>query len=271
MIHSMEEARIDQIFSHQEHPFSRRQLAEALWALAERNILEFLAGVPAERRHTVRFEDLLRDPERELRALCAFLGIAYHRDMAMPYKAKSARMTDGLHAESRMLGHVKFHQHQGVDAGVGERWREEHAGDFLGEVARDLAARLGYELPAARTWAPIERHAIVPGEPLPLSFAQERLWFLYRLGPGASTYNIPNALRLSGALDAGRLAGALAEVMRRHAVLRTTFREIAGRPAQGVPPAAGSPTRWPSPSTSPPARCCARCCSAWRRRSTWWC
>ncbi|HEY4596289.1 MAG TPA: condensation domain-containing protein, partial [Thermoanaerobaculia bacterium] len=236
MIRSFEEARIDQIFFHQDHPFSRRELAEALWVLAHRNIEEHLAGVPSERQYTIRFEDLLRDPEGELRALCAFLGVAYHPDMAEPYKAKSARMTDGLHAQSRMLGDVKFHQHQGVNTAVAERWREEYKEDFLGDAARELAGRLGYELRPARTWAPIERRPIEPGRPLPLSFAQERLWFLEQLDPGKPTYNIPNAVRLTGTLDVGRLVGTLGEVVRRHAVLRTVFALSGGKPAQLVSP-----------------------------------
>ncbi|HEY3570077.1 MAG TPA: amino acid adenylation domain-containing protein, partial [Thermoanaerobaculia bacterium] len=239
VIRSFEEARIDQIFFHQEHPFSRRELAEALWVLAHRNIERFLAGVLSERQYTVRFEDLLGDPEGELRALCSFLGVDYHPDMAEPYKAKSARMTDGLHAESRMLGDVKFHQHQGVDTTVAERWREEYKEDFLGEPARELAGRLGYEVQPARTWVPIERWPIEPGRPLPLSFAQERLWFLEQLDPGKPTYNIPNVVRLTGALDAGLLDQALREVVRRHAVLRTVFSLADGQPAQTVSPREG--------------------------------
>jgi amino acid adenylation domain-containing protein len=239
MIRSFEEARIDQIFFHREHPLSRRGLAEALWVLAHRNTLEFLAGVPAERQHSLRFENLLRDPEGELRALCSFLGVDYHPAMAAPYEKTSARMTDGLHAESRMLGDVKFHQHQGVDARVAERWREEYREDFLGEPAQDLAGRLGYETRPAASWAPIAARAGAPGQPLPLSFAQERLWFLEQLDPGKATYNLPNALRLTGALDVRRLAGALGEVVRRHAVLRTTFAEVEGRPAQLVSHHAG--------------------------------
>ncbi len=234
MIRSFEEARIDQIFFHQDHPFSRRQLAEALWTLAHRNVEEFLAGVPEERQRTVRFEDLLRDPEGELRALCTFLKVDYHPDMAEPYKETPARMTDGLHAESRMLGDVKFLQHQGVDAEVAERWREENGEDFLGEATRELAGRLGYEMKPARAWSPIEARGIEPGRPLPLSFAQERLWFLDQLDPGRSTYNIPNALRLTGRLDADRLARTLREVVRRHAVLRTTFGPVEGQPSQIV-------------------------------------
>ena len=58
-------------------------------------------------------------------------------------------MTDGLHAESRMLGDVKFHQHQEVDAGVAERWREElPARTSWARSTRELAARLGYEIAA---------------------------------------------------------------------------------------------------------------------------
>jgi amino acid adenylation domain-containing protein len=65
---------------------------------------------------------------------------------------------------------------------------------------------------------------------LPLSFAQERLWFLDQLEPGGSAYNIHAALHLTGRPDIPALAAALGEIIRRHEVLRTTFRSDAGRP-----------------------------------------
>lgn len=58
---------------------------------------------------------------------------------------------------------------------------------------------------------------------LPLSFVQERLWFLDQLHPGSHAYHVPMAWRLRGLLDAGALQRAFEEVMRRHEVLRTTF------------------------------------------------
>ncbi|MFL5542922.1 MAG: amino acid adenylation domain-containing protein, partial [Longimicrobiaceae bacterium] len=75
--------------------------------------------------------------------------------------------------------------------------------------------------------------------PPPLSFAQERLWFLDRLQPGSGFYNIPVALRLSGALDVEALERALGEVVRRHEALRTTFEEQGGGPVQVIAPADG--------------------------------
>lgn len=71
-------------------------------------------------------------------------------------------------------------------------------------------------------------------EPLPLSFPQRRLWFLEQLEPGASVYNIPFAATLTGKLDRTSLERAFGEIVRRHEVLRTTFVEIAGKPAQHV-------------------------------------
>ena len=73
--------------------------------------------------------------------------------------------------------------------------------------------------------------------PAPLSFAQERLWLLDQMAPGSAAYNVPTALRLSGALDAAVLDRALAEIVRRHQVLRTVFRVEGGRPVQTVLPA----------------------------------
>jgi amino acid adenylation domain-containing protein len=74
-------------------------------------------------------------------------------------------------------------------------------------------------------------------EPAPLSFAQERLWFIDRLQPGLTAYNIPMALRIEGEVSPAVLAAILGEVVRRHDALRTTFHEVEGRPVQVVSPA----------------------------------
>src|SRR5829696_7677484 len=61
------------------------------------------------------------------------------------------------------------------------------------------------------------------GSSAPLSFAQQRLWFLSQLQPDSATYNIPGAVRLRGSLDARALERTLDEVVRRHEALRTRF------------------------------------------------
>jgi amino acid adenylation domain-containing protein len=73
--------------------------------------------------------------------------------------------------------------------------------------------------------------------PAPLSFAQERLWFLDRFQPGSPFYNVPVALHLSGVLDVPALAASLGEIVRRHEALRTTFTVRDGQPVQCVGPA----------------------------------
>src|SRR5208282_2164859 len=69
---------------------------------------------------------------------------------------------------------------------------------------------------------------------LPLSFAQQRLWFIDQLDPGNSVYNFPVAVRLKGALNLAALEKSLNEIVRRHEALRTTFSMIDGRPIQTI-------------------------------------
>ncbi|HKV13018.1 MAG TPA: condensation domain-containing protein, partial [Thermoanaerobaculia bacterium] len=71
---------------------------------------------------------------------------------------------------------------------------------------------------------------------LPLSFSQQRLWFLDQMEPGTSLYNMPALLRLAGPLDVAALEAAFGEVVRRHEVLRTTFPARRGAPRQEIHP-----------------------------------
>jgi acyl carrier protein len=78
--------------------------------------------------------------------------------------------------------------------------------------------------------------AVSREKPLPLSFAQQRLWFLDQYEPNGSVYNIPSALRLRGTLDIGALEQSLSEIIRRHESLRTTFSMVDGEPIQVIAP-----------------------------------
>jgi amino acid adenylation domain-containing protein len=71
-------------------------------------------------------------------------------------------------------------------------------------------------------------------KPLPLSYAQQRLWFLHQLEPESTAYNLPTAIRILGPLDVPSLEKSFREVVRRHEVLRTRFITLDGEPAQDV-------------------------------------
>ncbi|MBW4570975.1 MAG: amino acid adenylation domain-containing protein [Tolypothrix carrinoi HA7290-LM1] len=77
---------------------------------------------------------------------------------------------------------------------------------------------------------------IIPrNENLPLSFGQERLWFLDQL-QGSTAYNEHGGIRITGKLDVTAIQSAFAEVLRRHEVLRTTFPLVNGKPTQAIAP-----------------------------------
>ncbi|HYO13481.1 MAG TPA: amino acid adenylation domain-containing protein, partial [Thermoanaerobaculia bacterium] len=97
-------------------------------------------------------------------------------------------------------------------------------------LARELE-ELGADRPQAAPFRRLPR----PAE-LPLSFAQERLWFLDRFEPGSALYNIPGAVRIEGDLDVPAFAAAIGEIVRRHEALRTSFVEVEGRPVQRIRP-----------------------------------
>ena len=72
---------------------------------------------------------------------------------------------------------------------------------------------------------------------LPLSFAQQRLWFLEQLGGTGAAYHIPMRLRLQGELDRGALRAGAGPIVARHEALRTIFPTVEGEPVQRIAPA----------------------------------
>jgi amino acid adenylation domain-containing protein len=244
MIHSFEEAKLDQIFFRYEHPYTRLELAEVIWTLSHQNIMEFLQRIPRERQHRLKFEDLLNQPRPVMESLCRFLGLRLDEGMLQPYMDKERRMTDGIHAESRMLGDVKFHTYKGIDARAGERWKRQQSQNPLGEITWEVAELFGYERDEKRAAPAFKPRALeIPSltksgaTEFPLSFAQQRLWFLDRMEQGRSaTYNIGTAVRLRGALNVAALRQSLDEVLRRHSSLRTSFRMDDGQAVQVIAP-----------------------------------
>ncbi|MEF3306206.1 amino acid adenylation domain-containing protein [Paenibacillus sp. GYB003] len=116
---------------------------------------------------------------------------------------------------------IRIRESFGVDVGIGTL--------FEAPTAAGLAKRLGQARNARPPVRPVERAADIP-----LSFAQQRLWFLYRLEGPSPTYNIPLVARLSGKLEREALRAALADVVMRHEALRTIFPESDGEARQHV-------------------------------------
>ncbi|WP_029867191.1 condensation domain-containing protein, partial [Pseudomonas syringae] len=109
----------------------------------------------------------------------------------------------------RLISQVR--QHLGVELGLADIFAHPE----LAAMARILAEAKGSVQPPI---VPVSRD-----QDLPLSFSQQRLWFLAQLEGGSAAYHIPAGLRVRGALDKPALERALDRIVARHEVLRTTF------------------------------------------------
>ena len=108
--------------------------------------------------------------------------------------------------------------------------------DLRSQIA-DRKAEIIAALNSARAFSPPPVSRRPANDPAPLSFAQDRLWFLEQLEPGSGVYGICRASRLIGDLNVPALDASLNEIVRRHEVLRSAFRETDGRPLQVTLPA----------------------------------
>ncbi|THA54597.1 non-ribosomal peptide synthetase [Streptomyces sp. A1136] len=137
----------------------------------------------------------------------------------------------GGHSLLAVRAAARLREHTGVELPLRDL--------FDAPVLRAVAARIdglraaGTGAVRAAEPAPLPRLPRGP-EGLPLSSAQQRLWFVEQLRPGGLAYRIAGELHLDGPLDPAALRAAMAEVVRRHEALRTVFTSFAGEPRQLV-------------------------------------
>ncbi|MHC5857699.1 amino acid adenylation domain-containing protein [Nostoc sp.] len=103
---------------------------------------------------------------------------------------------------------------------------------FEGMSGRSLVTKILAQITAEAFIHSKSLSQVQPAEVYPLSFAQQRLWFLDRLEPGNPAYNISLAVNIKGQLDIILLEQSLNEIIRRHETLRTTFTTVNGQPVQ---------------------------------------
>ena len=230
-IYSFIDANLDKNFFRYQHNFDRRKLAELIWTLSNQNIIAFLEEIPAERKFNLKFEDLLLNPEEKMRKVCEFIDIEYDEGMIKPYDGE--KMTEPIKKGSQMVGDFKFYLHTNVDNRVIDKWKKYHTADFLNDEAIKIAHKLGYgqkDLTSKNVVTQIKR--IDRNKDLPLSFAQQRIWFLEQLEPGLATYNIPGGVEITGNLNIEKLHYAINKIIERHESLRSIFPSEEGKAKQ---------------------------------------
>ncbi len=127
-------------------------LAEQVWTTSNRNTLRFVEGVDPGRRHRIRYEEMVADPEPVLLRLCQFLQIPFDDALLKPYEGP--RMTDGVHAQSLSIGDPGFLDHSMIEPALGEAWKSIRLPRRLGGSTRQIATELEYSLPAEESHRP---------------------------------------------------------------------------------------------------------------------
>jgi amino acid adenylation domain-containing protein len=229
-------------------------------ATAERLLghLETLLGAAAEGSAAAPLSELLLLPDAERRELeglshrepAAVEPVAVGAEAPVPAEAEAVA---GLWAELLGGGRVEAHEnvfvrgaHSLLVTRMAWRLREAFGVELPLRVLFEEPTPAGLARRVAAARAAVEEVPLAPRErpdPLPLSFAQQRLWFEDQREPGSALYNMPAFLVLRGRLDAAALEGAFTAVVQRHEVLRTTFPDTRGRPRQAIAPP--SPFRLP--------------------------
>lgn len=167
MVESFVNARIAALFGAVGEP---QRVAEAAWVNINRNISDFLSKIEARRQIHLRYEELVRNPERAMRQVLDFLEVDFESSVLNPYEGD--RMTDGITAKSKSIGDPNFDNHSQIEPELAERGREAKLAQELSPEVVALSATLEYSL--AETSGANGGHRSTAGSESELSFERLR-------------------------------------------------------------------------------------------------
>ncbi|MEM9271693.1 MAG: hybrid fatty acyl-AMP ligase/type I polyketide synthase [Cyanobacteria bacterium P01_F01_bin.143] len=121
------------------------QLAESIWHQSNRNILDFAKQIDQDKLLLVHYEELVAHPEKVMRQVCEFLGVAFDSRVLTPYKGD--RMTDGVNDKSMSIGDPNFLKRKQIDPEMANAWRKIKLPLLLNDLTQYISAKLDYELP----------------------------------------------------------------------------------------------------------------------------
>jgi pimeloyl-ACP methyl ester carboxylesterase len=169
MIESFTRLRMDRLIGVQgADPFD---MAETIWCDMTNNIFELTRSLSEDRDLLVTYEDLVREPQVQIRRITRFLGVDYDPALLDPYSGE--RMTDGISDRSLSVGDPNFTSRTAIDPVLAEAWRKVELPRDLREETAELARELGYEIPVRRRRSPVQalqmREELVSGFGLELT------------------------------------------------------------------------------------------------------
>ena len=208
-----------------------------------------LAAAPEQRQEILR--GLLRDK------VARVLGLAAAKlDADKPLTEAGLDSLMAVELRNWVEGELRF------DLPIVELMR----GPSVNRLADVLLAQLDESVPTS-TPAPPPPPSAGPAE-YPLSAGQRALWFVQKLSPDGTAYNMADAVRLRGPMNVAALNRAVQALVERHPALRTTFDEVDGQPFQRVHPVVEAPLECAMPTALAMTTCCGTCGPRPRNRST---
>ncbi|MGB0929747.1 MAG: amino acid adenylation domain-containing protein, partial [Chitinophagales bacterium] len=145
MVKSFEKYHFDQVLHIKKHPFNTQELGELVWLQSHKNTVDFLQSIPQNRQFRLQYEELVAQPEKLMRQLCAQIGLDYHPNLITPYQDLNQKMVDGIYKDSRSMSDDKLLKQKGINPKLAETWKKVKEDNFLSGAIWELAEELGYQ------------------------------------------------------------------------------------------------------------------------------
>ena len=141
---SFEARKMHQVWYLKPNEYSSLHLGEMIWTAAHQNISAFFDQIPADRRYTLRYEDLVKQPEIEMRCLCHAIGLPYHPALIDPYKNVAQKMADATEAEANPMSDPTLLQQTQINPQLATTWLNKEKHIYLSQETIQVAQNYGY-------------------------------------------------------------------------------------------------------------------------------